>query len=152
VGITALGDSLVTSIHASLIVSTVSTSQPSFVLASSLPRLGNDPTTPAELHIGQEQTEQLKDAAQPIPIHLPQPQKLPKDLPKDRPFANIVEVRHTTAAPQHLQRIMDLKGSKPADKSAKLKAALLRDNQALIAYCALLLGELVRSCAVPAGF
>lgn len=82
-----------------------------------------------------EMVEQLKDDSRPITIHLPH------KLPKDRPFANIIEVRHTTAAPQHLQRIMDMKGTNPADKSARLKTALRRDNQMLLAYCILLAGE-----------
>lgn len=89
-----------------------------------------------------EQLEQLKDVSSPITIHLSQ------KLPKDRPFANIVEFKHTTAAPQHLQRIMDMKGTNAADKSARLKMALRRDNQMLVAYCILLAGK-VFPLAIP---
>lgn len=145
---------LVINVDKFLIIASVSTSQPSFQLAQSLPHLGNNDITATGSHIDEEQTGQLTNAARPIPIHLPQPQKpqkLPSYLPKDRPFANIVEVRHTTVAPQHLQRIMDTKGFKPADKSARLKAALRRDNQVLIAYCVLLLGKL-DNCVFPTDF
>lgn len=34
-----------------------------------------------------------------------------------------------------------MKGTNPADKSARLKTALRRDNQMLLAYCILLAGE-----------
>lgn len=61
-------------------------------------------------------------------------------LPANRPFANIIEVKHTTAAPPHLQRIIDQKGTNPTEKSARLKAALRRDNQMLLVYCLLLSG------------
>jgi hypothetical protein len=99
--------------------------------------LGNASTVPAVPTVDHEEEDQLKDDTRPITVHLPQ------KLPKDRPFANIVEVKHTTAVPQHLQRIMDLKGAKPADKSARLKAALRRDNQVLSAYCVLLSGRFI---------
>lgn len=67
--------------------------------------------------------------------------EFPHKLPKDRPFANIITVEDTTPAPQHLQRIIDMQGARPADKSARLRKALRRDNQLLLAYIGLLCGE-----------
>lgn len=96
---------------------------------------GHASAIPAVLLNDQEESEQLKDDTRPITVYLPQ------KLPKDRPFANTVEVNHTTPAPQHLQRIMDMKGAKPSDKSARLKSALRRDNQVLGAYLFLLSGR-----------
>lgn len=108
-------------------------SQDAAATTSRIPRFDGDlPLSPASLSKpSQEPTE--SEACQ-ITIHLP------TKLPKDRPFANIIEVNHTTAAPRHLQRIMDERGAKPAEKSARLRAALRRDNQMLFAYCLLLSG------------
>lgn len=92
----------------------------------------NVPITPTATTASVEQMTD-SEACQ-ITVHLP------TKLPKDRPFANTIEVNYTTAAPRHLQRIIDQQGAKPAEKSARLRAALRRDNQMLFAYCLLLSG------------
>lgn len=112
-----------------------SVSQDAAATTSRIPRLDGDlPVSPA-IHSVPREGPTESEACQ-ITVHLP------TKLPKDRPFANIIAVNHTTAAPRHLQRIMDARDAKPAEKSARLRAALRRDNQMLFAYCLLLSGML----------
>lgn len=114
----------------------VSTSQDISVLQSceSLPK-PNLPLSPAS--ISKSTKEPSESQARHVTVHLP------AKLPKDRPFANIVAVNTTTVAPRHLQTILDQRGTSPAEKSRRLRAALRRDNQMLFAYCLLLAGKLL---------
>ncbi|KAK9900189.1 hypothetical protein P389DRAFT_165385 [Cystobasidium minutum MCA 4210] len=109
----------------------LSTSQDISVLQSceSLPK-PNLPLSPAS--ISKSTKEPSESQARHVTVHLP------AKLPKDRPFANIVAVNTTTVAPRHLQTILDQRGTSPAEKSRRLRAALRRDNQMLFAYCLLL--------------
>jgi hypothetical protein len=67
-------------------------------------------------------------------------------LPRDRPFANAVEVNHTSVAPYHLQKILDLT-ERPVEKAARLRKALRRDNLMLMGYVLLLLSKLMKPSA-----
>ncbi|KAK9900190.1 hypothetical protein P389DRAFT_9126 [Cystobasidium minutum MCA 4210] len=110
----------------------VSTSQ-DISLSSSFPPLPSPslPLSPAS--VSKSTREPSESQARHVTVHLP------AKLPKDRPFANVITVNATTLAPRHLQSIIDQRGTSPAEKSRRLRAALRRDNQMLFAYCLLLL-------------